>query len=463
MNNSEPNPKVDERVDILIDYFTFSLYRNVCRSLFEKDKVLYSFLVCSRLMLAEDKISQTDLRFLLSGVGGVSQDKPMEKPADWIPDRCWAEVVQASLLPAFAQLPSDFFRHMLEWKAIYDSNDPASMEMPGDCESKYSAFQKICILRCLRPDKVVPVVQQLVITEMDKRYVEPPPFDLKLSYDDSTPISPLIFVLSPGADPNAALIAFADSFGVQLESLSLGQGQGPIAQRMIEDAIDRGTWVVLQNCHLAPSWMPALEATVETFSMERAHPQFRLWLTSYPSDKFPVSILQNGQKMTLQAPRGIRANMMNTYINLEEAYFESCAKPRELRKLHFGLAFFHALVQERRKFGPLGFNIPYEFTESDLKICQTQVKMFLDEYATIPWEALRYTAGETNYGGRVTEANDRRTTAMMLMDYYNPKTVDDSYKYSESGRYFAPPGNPKLAETMEFIGKFPMPEEEQPE
>jgi len=120
-------------------------------------------------------------------------------------------------------------------------------------------------------------------------------------------------------------------------------------------------------------------------------------------------------------------------------------------------------VQERRKFGPLGFNIPYEFTESDLKICQTQVKMFLDEYATIPWEALRYTAGETNYGGRVTEANDRRTTAMMLMDYYNPKTVDDSYKYSESGRYFAPPGNPKLAETMEFIGKFPMPEEEQPE
>lgn len=115
---------------------------------------------------------------------------------------------------------------------------------------------------------------------------------------------------------------------------------------------------MLQNCHLAPSWMPSLEAKVEGFSLERAHPQFRLWLTSYPSDKFPVSILQNGVKMTLQPPKGIRANMLNTYFGLEESYFAACSKPQELKRLHFGLAFFHALLQERRKFGPLGFNIP---------------------------------------------------------------------------------------------------------
>merc|ERR1712216_486063 len=126
--------------------------------------------------------------------------------------------------------------------------------------------------------------------------------------------------------------------------------------------------------------MPKLEAIVEKFDMERCNPQFRLWLTSYPSDKFPVAILQNGVKMTLQPPKGIRANMLNTYINMEEKYFTDCPNPKSLRKLHFGLAFFHAGLQERRKFGPLGFNIPYEFTESDLKICQTQVQMFLSEF-----------------------------------------------------------------------------------
>ena len=435
---SPEDGEIEERVKVLSNHFTEALYKNVCRSLFAKDKILYSFLVCTRLMLSEDRIRLPEMRFLLSGIAGPETKNPPPKPATWMPERVWVEVLQASQLPTFADLPDNMIQNIESWRQVYDAIDPASQTFPG-AASSYSEFDKIAVLRCLRPDKVVPQVQKLVMNDMGPQYMDPPNFNLQDCYDDSTPVTPLIFVLSPGADPNQALIAYSDSLGVGREMLSLGQGQGPIAERMIEDAIDKGSWVILQNCHLSPSWMPKLEAIVEKFDLERCSAQFRLWLTSYPSDRFPVAILQNGIKMTLQPPKGLRANMLATYAMIDEDFFTNSNKPSQLRKLHFALAHFHASLQERIKYGALGFNIPYSFTESDYLICQTQVKMFLDEFDEIPWEALRYTAGETNYGGRVTDAHDRTCVNAMLKLLYNPGVLRDDYKFSESGTYFAPP------------------------
>lgn len=133
---------------------------------------------------------------------------------------------------------------------------------------------------------------------MSREFIEPPTFNLEESYKDSNSCSPLVFILSPGADPMAGLLRFAQDMKLKknaVHTISLGQGQGPIASAMINDALKTGHWVVLQNCHLAESWMKELDRICdEVIVPENTHNNFRLWLTSYPSKAFPVSILQNG-------------------------------------------------------------------------------------------------------------------------------------------------------------------------
>lgn len=78
---------------------------------------------------------------------------------------------------------------------------------------------------------------------------------------------------------------------------------------MIRAGVQQGLWILLANCHLCISWMPKLEAIVEQM-VGSNHTDFRLWLTSAASPKFPVSILQNSVKMTLEPPSGLKQNLL---------------------------------------------------------------------------------------------------------------------------------------------------------
>ncbi len=85
----------------------------------------------------------------------------------------------------------------------------------------------------------------------------------------------------------------------------------------------------------------------------------------------------------------------------------------------WGLTYFHAIIQERRKFGPLGWNIRYEFNDSDLETSTKVVKMLLDEQTGIPWDSMTYVSGHINYGGRVTDDWDRRCLMTILERFYS--------------------------------------------
>ncbi|TYZ61102.1 hypothetical protein PybrP1_000394 [[Pythium] brassicae (nom. inval.)] len=461
IGRADKAPQLAARLASLNDTFTYVLYRNVCRSLFEKDKLLFAFLLTVKVLVGAGVVNTAELRYFFTGNTQMELAKPKPAGADaWLTDKTWGNVLGLNDLPALSQFSDAFAAELPLWETCYNASDPADMMAHISSVAALDAFQRIVVLRCLRPDKVIPAVMAFVAAEMGQRFIEPQPFDLKAGFEDSSCATPLIFVLTPGADPMAELLKLAAELGFSKKfvAISLGQGQGPLAENAIAEAIDNGTWVCLQNCHLSVSWLPTLEKICEEITPDRVHASFRLWLTSEPTRAFPSFILQNGVKMTNEPPKGMRANLKGTYTTLDEAWVESCRRPDGFKKLLFGLCFFHAVVRERAKFGPLGWNIKYVFSSSDLNISKDQLKIALDELGAgdpIPYAALAYLAGECNYGGRVTDDKDRRCIVNILSDFYAPEILGDAYRFSASGVYFAPPSGP-LASYLEYIDSLPM-------
>jgi len=230
-------------------------------------------------MGGQGKIDKTEWTFLLTG--GVSMGELPPNPASaWLGERQWGELCRLSDLSALRGFREEFVTSLDSWQAIYDSSTPQDQPLPGHWQRDLTALEKLCVLRCIRPDKVMLAVQNFVIGALGEPFVKPPAFDLQLCFDESDCVIPLVFILSKGSDPMAGLLKLADSLKREVSPISLGQGQGPIAVAMIEKARAEGSWVVLQNCHLMSSWMTTLEAVAESLTPEMCHAHFRLWCTT---------------------------------------------------------------------------------------------------------------------------------------------------------------------------------------
>lgn len=162
--------------------------------------------------------------------------------------------------------------------------------------------------------------------------------------------------------------------------------------------------------------------------------------------------------MTNEPPKGLRANLQNAYFKLDDDKLSITTKPHEYKKLLFALTMFHASVQERRKYGPMGWNIPYSFNDTDSEISKSQLEMYLDAYDFIPYQVLNFLTSYINYGGRVTDYIDLRTIDIILKQFYNEGVMADDYKFDVSGTYYSTGFDEEHPHKsyMEYIDKLPI-------
>ncbi|KPI85651.1 putative dynein heavy chain [Leptomonas seymouri] len=440
---------MEERIKTLNEWHTAAVYNNTCHGLFEQHKLLFAFHMTMRILQAQGLVNSEEYVFMMRGGQIVDKQSRVPNPAaGWLSERSWDHILELDRLSAFHGIAAHFEQHAEEWKKWYLLERPEEAALPEEWEARCgrNALQRMIFTRCLRPDRLVFMVYEFIEEKLGSQFVDPPAFNLKDTYDESTNTIPLIFVLSTGVDPTNQLQVLAQREGRQLKVLALGQGQGDNAKRALQDYSQTGGWVFLANCHLMVSWLVELEKIIDVICEQNPHRDFRLWLSSVPTPQFPIGVLQRSIKMTTEPPKGIKANMQRLYntFSEEDLANRSAEHPLIYRNLLFSLCFFHSVLLERRKYGTLGYNVLYDFTSSDFEVSENIIQLYIDNMHSdlvedVPFVTIRYLIAEASYGGRVTDDWDRRVLNTYMAQYMCQEAItQDRYPLASAEEYYIP-------------------------
>ena len=449
-----PQKNAQKRVGFLLESFKRLLYYEINRSIFVKHKMLFAFMITLAQLNTNNQLNLEEFQFFTTGVALnpiTENDSPNPSKQDFS-EKIWENILHLSSLSKFPGLSKNVAQNLPIWLNFMSEIDTGVAKKAPNPYQNLSNFSYLLLTKCLKPECLVKNIKDFIQIELGEYFIENPIISLENSYKESSNQIPLIFLLSPGDDPQDELKKFSQDKSRILIPLSLGKGQGENAEANIRDAVKNGYWILLQNCHLALSWLPRLEVLAEEIALDaekkkgvQVHSEFRLWLTSFSNENFSRYLLQESVKITKDPPKGIKSNLMQLYSNQnstknERNFFAACTKQEEWQKLFMGLCFFHSLIRERRRFGPIGWNIYYDFNDSDFKISMRQLQHVLNTYDMIPFKALIYLTGECYYGGKVTDDWDRRVLNEILKSFYNEIIIYEDYRFSGVKEYHIPDG-----------------------
>jgi len=448
---SEAEENVDaviapRRLDAVRRKLLVSVHRAVCHALYSRHHLAFGASVALRLLQSEtycgsdreNMITPEQASFLLTSGRGLPPH-PLEGAGNrpgWVAPSTWQSVCRLSaVLPAVAGVPAAILEDPAAWKDAISRLEPSCAGLPpaqGLPAQGLSPFQALALTRALRPDLSLAALRGFVLATLGPECAIVDSLGMVEVLESSTNLRPTVFLLAPGLDPRAELEAAVAAAGMadRLRSVALGRGQGARAEALLAPAARDGDWVLLENAHLAPSWLPSLERYVDRLAAEPdvINGQFRLLVTSAPTAAMPVGLVRAAHKVCLEPQRDLKSLIDRALTRVERLTDLPDLWPRDevptspgvpwFGRVAFALCFLHAVFKARDSYGPLGWCGRYPFPDSDLDLSLRQAARLLAarppardhrpaEWRGVPFDALRHLVGRINYGGQVTDARDR--------------------------------------------------------
>ncbi|XP_076166225.1 dynein heavy chain 8, axonemal kl-3 [Ptiloglossa arizonensis] len=407
MERSEKSPVNQRRINFIIQYLTYEIFRYKARGLYEIHKYMFILLMTLKIDLQREVITHDEFQFFIKGGAALDLNAVESKPCKWITDVTWLNLVALSALRQFQYIVSQVPASEKQWKQWFDKEAPEEEVVP-DGYNNLDTFQRLLLIRAWCIDRTLSQSRKYISSSLGEQYAEPIITHLDIMHSESRPNTPMICFLSMGSDPTPSIEQLAKRLEIVCKSISMGQGQEVHARKLLQSAKTEGFWVLCQNCHLGLEYME--EIVMFLLEMNAPHSDFRIWITTEPHKDFPISLLQMSIKFTYEPPQGVRAGLLSTFSGMNQEMLDQCDISQYI-PIIYTVSFLHTIVQERRKFGPLGWNIPYEFNMADWLASCIFINNHLNEIDIkqgISWPTVRYMIGEVQYGGRVTDDYDKR-------------------------------------------------------
>ena len=463
------------RIERMVDGLKLSVFGYVTRSLFKADRLMFALhlLHC----LHPQQFAPREWEFFIDTL--VVDQREAETAAPPLPAHF------ASSASSSYQTFAAAFPHLL--RSLRLSDEPSwgrwarsprpELEFPVvQGERGLSAFQRLLVVKMLRPDRLQSAMTAYVCEAIGVSSVSPPPFSLSRLCEEVSNAQPVLFVCEGGADPTSELEDFADrTVGrASLVQMAMGSGQTDEAMAALLRAAKEGQYLLLKNVHLCCGWCSQLEKKLKTLQ-SGLHASFRLFLTTESHPSFPPILLQQSCKIAYEAPPGIKQNLLRTYSGWDTAFVAQGGQVVRAQLL-FILAWFHAIVQERRSYIPQGWTKLYEFSAADLRsgadiidsLCKKaaaaaaagrsgRAEQPVLDGSAIPWSSIWGLLKFAIYGGRVDVPHDERVLITYLRKFFHKDVVGADGK--EAGRKLTPglplPASTSHGEYLALIQRLP--------